>query len=74
MYVVEFAASWKGNWTGSFTASVSLYQYESADQATADENPSNPAFPYSVSTCSIIAAACKTLDLEIEQYSHRNLY
>lgn len=48
MYVVSFAASWKGNWSGSFTASVSLYQYETADQATADENPSSPQFPFSV--------------------------
>ena len=48
MYLLSFAASWKGNWTGSFTASVSLFQYRSADEATADENPSNPLYPSTV--------------------------
>ena len=42
MYVVSFAASWKGNWSGAFTASVSLYQYENEAEATADENPRRP--------------------------------
>ena len=56
MYVVSFAASWKGNWSGAFTASVSLYQYENEAEATADENPSDPKYPYSVNfiPCKIV--------------------
>ena len=48
MYLLSFASSWRGNWTGSFTASVSLFQYRSADEATADENPSQPLYPSTV--------------------------
>jgi hypothetical protein len=32
----------------AFTASVSIYQYRSAAEATADENPSDPLYPFSV--------------------------
>jgi alpha-galactosidase len=48
MYLLSFAASWRGNWSGSFTASVSLFQYRSAEEATTGENPSDPLYPSTV--------------------------
>ena len=47
-YVLRFKSSWKGNWTGAFTAVVSLYQYEREDEMEAGENPTNPTYPFSV--------------------------
>jgi hypothetical protein len=46
---LRFKASWAGNWTGDFVATVSLYQYESADEATADENPTDSKWPQTLS-------------------------
>ena len=48
-YALRFKSSWMGNWTGAFTAVVSLYQYKSLDEIVASENPTNPMYPFTLS-------------------------
>ena len=49
MLEMSFKSSWAGNWTGDFTAVVSLYQYEREEEATADEDPTTPRWPSTLS-------------------------
>lgn len=45
MYEMTFQAAWRGNWSGAFTATVSLFQYEYLNETLQDENPTNPIYP-----------------------------
>ena len=46
-YSLTFKSAWNGNWTGAFTAIVSLYQYETELEANnASESVTDPAYPY----------------------------
>ena len=48
MVEMRFKASWAGNWTGDFVATVSIYQYETAAEAKADEDPTTPKWPFTL--------------------------
>ena len=47
-YALRFKSSWMGNWTGAFTAVVSLYQYTNLDEIVEGENPTNPKYPFTL--------------------------
>jgi hypothetical protein len=51
LYSLEYSASWRGNWSGAFTAAVIILQYKTKEEASAaaDENPTSPTWPFAQS-------------------------